>query len=159
MSFLQPPKRLSPPVSCSMASTHRPAPSPTASAVCRMSFQSPAAAMRVHLPVRAPRHRAASPHVIPAATASVPAASLPLDRASNMPRRSVAAGKRPQFPSRPLPFPKPNSSKTAGSPNQEMDTQIPAAHESPLAPPSRLLGMPVFPSRAVGRQLFFTVCC
>src|SRR6266481_5181822 len=122
---------------CSTASTHHPEPNPIASAASRISLRSPAAAKHAHLPAREPTHPAASLRAIPAATAISPTANPPPDRAADTPPPSTASGQRRQFPSRPLPFPKPAWSETAGCPNPETHTQIPAAHESPAAPPNR----------------------
>src|SRR5882672_4471900 len=115
---------------CSTASTHHPEPSPVASAASRISLRSPAAAKHAHLPILEPAHLAASLRAIPGATAISPAANPPPDRAANTLPPSAAVGQRRQFPSHPLPFPKPAWSETAGRPNPETHTRIPAAHES-----------------------------
>src|SRR6266404_881191 len=122
---------------CNTASTHHPEPTPIASAASRISVRSPAAATRAHIPNREPAHLAASPHAIPPATAIFLVANPPPGPAADTPLLSAAAGQRRQFPSRPLPFPKPAWSKTAGCPNPETHTRIPASHESPAAPPGR----------------------
>jgi len=101
---------------CSTASTRHREPSPIASAASRISLRSPAAAKHAHLPAREPAHLAASLHAIPAATAISLAANRHPDRAADTPPPSAAAGQRRQFPSRPLPFPKPAWSETAGCP-------------------------------------------
>src|ERR1700675_362544 len=124
-------------VACSTVSTHHREPNQVWSAASQISSQSPAAATRAHLPILEPTRRAVSLHAILAATAIAPAANPPPDRAANTPPPSAAAGQRRQFPSRPLPFPKPAWSETAGCPNRGTHTQIPAAHESPAAPPDR----------------------
>src|SRR5258707_15765847 len=122
---------------CSTVSTHHPEPSPVASAASRISPQSPAAAKHAHLPAREPAHPAASLHAMPAAIPIFLVANRHRDRAANTPPPSAAAGQRRQFPSHPLPFPKPTWSETAGCPNSETHTRIPAAHGSPAAPLGR----------------------
>src|SRR6267142_4651233 len=109
---------------CSTASTHHPEPNPIASAASRISLRSPAAAKHAHLPILEPAHLAALPHAMPTAIAIFLVANRHRDRAANTPLPSTAAGQRRQFPSHPLPFPKPAWSETAGCPNLETYVQI-----------------------------------